>query len=842
MKLQPQELPVRLGDTQWRGVMMRSTPHAIPAGYAAEAQNLRFRKGIPSVRKGCAKLPWTNYISGGGVYPWGAIYGVGEFRDPRSQRLYLLVASARGVYACFPNNPPMPITLPAGHTVTAKCTFLHGPSVVIMLRGSSAEPLAMADIYTGFTTIAKVDDWPVVADPDTNRIELADHFLIPGDLVEFTGTSMPGGLTASTPYYVLDVVDKDHFTLSTTPFLTSEVDITSAATAVTMNVIDGTEPIPFALRGFFAANRLFVQKDDVIYASDPLDYGRYSVFNSMRLHQGGSELLQTTAMFGKSEAVALKEHSVLKLTGLYGDLADVRQAEVTRRYGNVAPESAVDAGTDFLWLSQNGVASLSLTEFGEVQASQGAIAGKPPMFSDDIQPLIDRINWTYAPTAVAEIWDNAYYLAVPLDDGEVVGEELVHSGYEYGSLPAIGNLRVPTIAGRSYRYTFGPTDTSLVNGTQTVVATTSKAGLIVAQSSSVTFKTPSPTTPAGGSLREVRRGVNNAIIRYDFTNAAWSGYDVLGGLDVAGFKKFICGDQERLFLWTQEGYIFLYEEGYEDQLPQPTLTLGASIKPTAGNTVAVNGGTTITANSLSGNLATQWGASTLLRAQANLHGDYYSGGYGFGIAMFNTWSAPNTSAVPYIDPTYGAMVKFTATNGLLPTVAYTGTWPVIYEQTTQPVVASLVTRGVELPGEWMRSSWVTVDVETWNPSTTYELLTEGVNESHTLVSARTKSRTTFTRPWNAPAWTSTNANDDAMDPYREDYSVALGAATLPTLLCGSGVVVDQHQFARERFYTHHSGGGSRLVQLRITNTQGRVNVLGWNITATTRHLPAGSTN
>ena len=34
-----------------------------------------------------------------------------------------------------------------------------------------------------------------------------------------------------------------------------------------------------------------------------------------------------------------------------------------------------------------------------IQAAQGALSGKNRMFSEDIQPLIERINWRYAANA-----------------------------------------------------------------------------------------------------------------------------------------------------------------------------------------------------------------------------------------------------------------------------------------------------------------------------------------------------------------------------------------------------------------------------------------------------------
>ncbi len=178
----------------------------------------------------------------------------------------------------------------------------------------------------------------------------------------------------------------------------------------------GLEPIPNALRSVYAANRVFIaDNNDGILASDILDYTHYSLTNNYRINQGSDDRIVNLEMFGSGTIVALKGRSVYRVDNVYGDLAAASLSRVTSRYGCVAAESVVDCGNDILWLSQEGVASLTLTERNEIQAAQGALSGKYRMFSEDIQPLIERINWRYASAAVGAVWNDRYYLALPVD-------------------------------------------------------------------------------------------------------------------------------------------------------------------------------------------------------------------------------------------------------------------------------------------------------------------------------------------------------------------------------------------------------------------------------------------
>jgi len=91
--------------------------------------------------------------------------------------------------------------------------------------------------------------------------------------------------------------------------------------------------------------------------------------------------------------------------------------------GTVAPDSVVQAGHDFFFLSRHGVHRLSKTE-------RDRPLGVTVPISDKIKGTIDRINWTHAYEATGAIWDNLYLLAVPLDNSNTNSHILVYDMIE----------------------------------------------------------------------------------------------------------------------------------------------------------------------------------------------------------------------------------------------------------------------------------------------------------------------------------------------------------------------------------------------------------------------------
>ena len=117
-----------------------------------------------------------------------------------------------------------------------------------------------------------------------------------------------------------------------------------------------------------------------------------------------------------------------------------------------------------------------------------------------------------------------------------------------------------------------------------------------------------------------------------------------------------------------------------------------------------------------------------------------------------------------------------------------------------------------------------VNLKTWNPKFTVKVQTDGVEESQTVISDRTKSRTKYYRPAYQADYVVTNASDDHSTPYREDYSIQLTTAgTAPK----TGVDPNRMQHTQETFSASPKRG--RYGQMNISNTQGRIEVASVNL-------------
>jgi len=577
----------------------------------------------------------------------------------------------------------------------------------------------------------------------------------------------------------------------------------------------GLSPMPRALKSIWLANRLWVQtSDDQVWASDLLDIHTYSEANKFTISSGNADPLVTIIAFGKTDIICLKRHSVYRLTSIVGDLSGTNALPVTRRYGCLAARSAVDVGTDLIWLSDEGIASLHLTELGELQAAEGKL-NQQGWFSDPIEPLIKRINGAYAQNAVATIWNRHLYMAVPLDAARAYGPELLPTSFQVSA----GSLTVaPLVVGKSYLYRRG-SDASLTCGSNTYTSTT----VFTATATTATINgIPANTTPTA-SVKLVTIGINNAILVYNYRNQAWSGHDESDAWDAQDLFHATFVNKDRLFLAGADGWITLYEETWEDQMALPYLDLTAPTLQAVGNTLQVNGGDLVYAVGLSTNPhglgVFTWGVSTLAKAQANLFTDELGFG-GCYAGATGPWSAPNTAAIQI---TGG--VRFYGTNGVMPVLAITGTWASITYHPQQPIQSSLITRGYLLgaPLARKRTNDLTLQIQTWSPTYTVSILNDGVSEEDIVATAVTRDRTLFTQPFNAAAYDQTNSGDNFLDPHREDYSVVFPAQTSQIDLGENGIQLDLQQEATLQLRGAQSLG--RTPQIKILNTTGRIQVL-----------------
>jgi len=249
----------------------------------------------------------------------------------------------------------------------------------------------------------------------------ANHGLVPGDRIVITVTSGLTGVTSGNTYYVYPI-DTNRLRLYSTEAAAlagvagssgSQVSVTATGTGTFIKHGASGAPIPNGREGcYFKSRLLMIYGRDNLAVSDVLDFMHYSpLVDEYKLNTGTNDKVTAIYPFNDTTLIVFKERSILAIENIYGDLSNVRLTELTREYGCVAPLSVASTGSDVVFLSTRGVATIQQTQFG---VSQNVVL---PL-SDPIQDKIERIDDVNASLACGAYFRNRYIVSVPEEDGD----------------------------------------------------------------------------------------------------------------------------------------------------------------------------------------------------------------------------------------------------------------------------------------------------------------------------------------------------------------------------------------------------------------------------------------
>jgi len=833
------KLPELNGDTGFVGVNMRLDPRVLPPGYVSEAINCRFNRGVIETRKGMIFPTWANRPSDPGT--GGTLFTTvsGVFSVIGGIATNVGTTTAHG----YITGQQVQLRSLSNGAFNAIVRVTVIDSTHLQWATTAVDAVYSIDLtFQGVTTPGAGFNWGTIygVGAFNDLVTLKEYLIVASSNGVYYTTpnntpypiALPSGEVIDTTVTFTQAFDRlimHRGPLRQTLELTS---VTSSWTTISQSGDgSGTEPIPNSYRSTFLQNRLFVPfGSDEIAVSDFNDYTRYlPVLQVFRINQGSADSLVTVDPFNDSTIVAFKDHSIYVVSNVYGDLSDARLDELTTKFGCAAAKSVAHVGSDLWFLSELGVMSIRQTELNKLQ-------GVSIPISEPIQPLIDRINWKYAGGSVATYWDNKYYLAVPIDDAEALGENLISTG-SYSIGDSGGSYQVTDlVVGATYRWSKGSTDNVFTNGAQTFA---NSSDFVASSDTATITRTGFFPATISGSLYRVYQGHNNAVLVYDLMNQAWSGYDQSEFVLFSEFIIFHYNHKRRMFFSSPDGYIRMYEEGFEDQLPIPYVDVTVESAPVNGDTISVNGGTAVTASdSITDNSGSSWGIGngiggvSLSVAQRNLWIDSLDvPGYSHHYVGF--WTAPNTHVfwIPGTDPLYAKGVRFYSTTGLVPQVTVTGAWSLIMENTGRDIVSSFITRQYATKQIDLQDfSWVTMSLETWAPRYSISVVLPGELEEFVQATDRTKARTGWYAPFDRRAFDITNANGDFMDKYRKDYSLLMGlngtseeAPEFAVYATADGIRTDLHQSVRETFKVKSKYTG---IQVNFSNDRGRFRCIG----------------
>lgn len=560
----------------------------------------------------------------------------------------------------------------------------------------------------------------------------------------------------------------------------------------------GTLPIPGHNHAEFFQDRLVIAGDnDLGYVSDIGNHTRFAQYAAYRINTGNTDTLQRFKRFNETSVVAFKDGSVYLISNLIpdenGDWSAAQQSTITEAHGLASLDAVVDTGQDLFYLSEKGVTSLRLTEEGRVRAVDLPL-------SDPLRKTWSRINTNHLDKAQMAYWDNKLYVALPLDDAVLLGDNLVGEGLTYtGGFPFIdritgqlaNNITVTGLeVGEKYRFiTNSEVDRLLINGTDFFDEWVQGPAEFIATATSVMIYGTN-NQPVTCEVRKVtEEGVCNAVAVYDFLNSAWAGLDESAGVTlVKRFVTFPWEGRDQLGFIGHDGYFRIYEWGWEDMKPetvsQPYIDLLVVLPPANGNTLQVNSGDTVTANFVgNSNVGTSWGCVSQFAAVNNLWLGYDPD----GDFQWDPGTGVTASEI-------AQGVRFTHAT-TLPTITTTGAWAATVshsgvEFACVPITLAVTLRGYQA-GSVVRKrfSEVALGLAWWAGTLTLSVQVEGHAESAPVRNDYTPSRTAHIRG-NLAAWDPANEAEDHGNPYREDYSVVLPATGMEL---GSGIYLDTHQ-------------------------------------------------
>jgi hypothetical protein len=155
---------------------------------------------------------------------------------------------------------------------------------------------------------------------------------------------------------------------------------------------------------------------DEIAVSDILDTTTFDqIENQFRISGGTADYVVGMHGFYEDALIVLNRNSLHQIKGTQGSLLDTRVTELTSEVGCLARKSVVMRANTMMFLSDDGVYAVEFLNDYNLRGAEEPI-------SKDIQPYIDRLNKDLSNRSVGILFDNRYYLAVPLDSAPGIND------------------------------------------------------------------------------------------------------------------------------------------------------------------------------------------------------------------------------------------------------------------------------------------------------------------------------------------------------------------------------------------------------------------------------------
>ena len=780
------EQPGVAGDSFWRGVDLRRNPRQLEEGLAAEAVNMRFRNGIPETRKGCMKIAWANYrydLTEQKVRPFGNFFGRGTFNDPDDVR-WEIIADSGHVYRIKEGNQAETVPMPVECIPNYAMTFVQAFGYLVMFRGKGMASLVCEDVATGFRYVSEFIE--------ISNFKFGSTY---ADGNEIVWPALPGvAYDAAATYADGDIVmwtDGYHY---------------EANQAVATGETPETDPAKWNLISW---------RPNTTYAS-----GSYVVFE---------------ATLYKAAAESRTQRPI--------DFPDVWVPVVHRVYEASTATTAGDTpeSAEEKWTHTRDVLP---------NAEQGLYAQNRLVIPHDrdLLAVSDPVAvWTFAPAI------NDFRINSGTSDGIVtlrMYDDFTLLIFKSKSFYALENFYGDLSAVRLTEITQGYGllgKKAWCRAGEGVWAFTQRG--VVRLRRREDGKIRVDDLPMSTAIQPLIERIDGQFA----SNATAIYHDNKFYLAVRFVQRF--ESTEELIPEDQMFPVATDDFGSEDGIIKSEFTVSGL---TAGKTYVIDLGEngilwrngaaygsesyTIVANSTEmifrGPEQTPATYASLSRLPYVVEGcnnavlvyDFlneawcgYDEGEGLKPVEFFTMPYGGQERLWFLSADrYVNLYEEGAHDQLGAVVEESGlvVWPVSSSFTTRAYVGG---SSVASPHRWNE---VQVHLETWHPKFSVDLVFPGVEEEKAVLTDVERSRTAYYKPFNAPAYVTSNENDDHAAPYRQDYSVDLST---PTYLGENGINFDRFQ---DHIWRAHISRKDNAVQVRISNTQGRIRILSVGVSGT----------
>ena len=440
------------GDQGFRAIDSYLESTTLTGGFVQESRNMRLLGDIATVRKGwdflaaTASGPLNSFSYSSNV---DEVFASGKYSDPDDDNQDWLVLATKSKVLIWNKSTPNGLEV-LYYSATVAHTAVDTSAETITISSHKFQVGDTVQVSTTDTIPAglAINTTYYVIDASVNTIKLATTLAnaLAGTAINITSqgagnhTIQSVVILAQAPsvtqaFSQVYVMRKDARPLVWDGDVTatgSTVD--TAFEALSSSASGSGDPFPSTNVSIYFRNRLIGPQPfttatpttaktgaQIIVCSDLLSPNNVtSAASEFYLNLGSADFFVGMIGYLENQLIVFLRHSVHLITNLHATTIS-EHYEITREYGCVAAGSIAQSGAQTYFLSDQGV--MVLTPQGDPGKGMGIVVSKVqsetlPLsrpIESDLNDPVTGINFAHVSKAAGVIWDNHYYLSIPME-------------------------------------------------------------------------------------------------------------------------------------------------------------------------------------------------------------------------------------------------------------------------------------------------------------------------------------------------------------------------------------------------------------------------------------------